>query len=68
MVAAVRALNNDFAGLNGFFARLSEIVATWKARSEYRRELAQISFHEIQDLGVDQAALDHELAKPFWVE
>ena len=63
----VRALNNDFAGNGGFFARLAETLAVWRARAEHRRELSGISFHEIQDLGVDQAALDKELAKPFWV-
>jgi uncharacterized protein YjiS (DUF1127 family) len=40
----------------------------WKKRIQYRRELAELSFREIQDIGLDQADIDHEVAKPFWRE
>jgi len=66
MAAFVRALNNDFAGYNGFFAKMGEVFATWKARADYRRELAELSFRDIQDIGLDQAEVTRELAKPFW--
>lgn len=67
MAAFVRALNNDIALGNGFFARLGEGLATWKARAEYRRELAELSFRDIQDIGIDETEIDREIAKPFWV-
>jgi uncharacterized protein YjiS (DUF1127 family) len=66
MVALVRALNNDFAIFNGFFASLNEMVEVYKARMAYRQELAGLSFREIQDIGLDQAAVDQEAAKLFW--
>jgi len=67
MAAFVRTLTNDFVGFNGFFARLSEVFATWTARADYRRELAELTFRDIQDIGLDQAEVTRELAKPFWV-
>jgi uncharacterized protein YjiS (DUF1127 family) len=66
MAALVRTLNNDFAAANGFFARLADVVATYKARAAYRNELASLSFREIQDIGLDQTEIDREIAKPFW--
>jgi len=67
MVAFVRALNNDIAFGNGFFARFGEMLATWKARADYRGELAELSFRDIQDIGVDETEIAREIAKPFWV-
>lgn len=67
MVAFVRALNNDFIAGNGFLARFGEILATWKARADYRRELAELNFRDIQDIGLDDAEVAREIAKPFWV-
>lgn len=67
MAALVRALNNDFAGANGFFARLANVIGTYKARAAYRNELAELSFRDIQDIGLDQTEIDREIAKPFWV-
>jgi len=67
MAVLVRALNNDFIDFSGIFARMSEMFAIWKARAEYRRELADLSIHDMQDIGVDQADVIHETAKPFWV-
>ena len=66
MAALVLALNNDFAAANGFFARLANMIETYKARAAYRRELAELSFREIQDIGLDQTEIDREIAKPFW--
>jgi len=67
MAAFVRALNNDVVVNNGFFARFGEVLATWKARADYRRELAELSFRDTQDIGIDRAEVDREIAKPFWV-
>jgi len=67
MAAFVRALNNEFVAGNGFFARLGEVFAVWTARAEYRRELAGLSFRDIQDMGIDETEVDREAAKPFWV-
>jgi len=67
MATLVRALNNDFIDFSGFFARVNEMFVTWKARAEYRRELADLSIHDMQDIGIDQTDVIHESAKPFWI-
>lgn len=67
MVALVRALNNDFIAVGGICARVNELFATWKARIEYRRELEELTIHDMQDIGIDQADVIHEASKPFWI-
>jgi len=56
----------------GFFASLRNLVvdtlAVWNKRMETRRELAELSFRDIQDVGLDQAEIEREIAKPFWRE
>ena len=66
MAALVRALHNDFVVGNGFFGRLANLAKVWNERTAARRELAELSFQDIQDIGLDQAELNREIAKPFW--
>jgi uncharacterized protein YjiS (DUF1127 family) len=65
MAALTRALVAD-NGLATLFAGVAATFKAWNQRLEARRELAELSFREIQDIGIDQAELDHEIAKPFW--
>lgn len=62
----------DNAAELGFFASLRknvvDTVVLWNKRVEARRELAELSFRDIQDIGLDQAEIDREIAKPFWRE
>lgn len=68
MVALARNLVGENVGLGALVERVKVAFAVWNKRIEARNELAQLSFREIQDLGIDQAALDAEIAKPFWRE
>lgn len=56
----------------GFFAALWSKVANtlsvWSKRIDTRRELAELTFRDIQDIGLDQAEIEREIAKPFWRE
>jgi uncharacterized protein YjiS (DUF1127 family) len=66
MVALARALVVEGTGLAALFAKVSATVEVWKQRTQTRRELAELSFRDIQDIGLDQAEIDREIAKPFW--
>ena len=70
MSAFDRDLNNDIVA-QGFIAGLKADfkarLAVWRERIAVRRELAGLSFRDIQEIGVDQAEIDREIAKPFWV-
>ena len=66
MVAFNRALNAETTGFAALFAKVAETLEVWKARTETRRELAELSFRDIQDIGLDQAMVEQEIAKPFW--
>ncbi len=55
---------------SGRFAPLRGILATWRWRARYRRELAQKSRHDphlIDDIGLRRAQVEAEIAKPFWL-
>jgi uncharacterized protein YjiS (DUF1127 family) len=69
MIAILRSLNDGILGFNTFAALRERFGATldvWQKRIETRRELAELSFRDIQDIGIDQAYVEHEIAKPFW--
>lgn len=66
MVAVARTMNAEAVGLSAFFADVSATLQLWKERADARRELAELSFREIQDIGLDQAMVAQEIAKPFW--
>jgi len=68
MAAISRVLSGDLSGLSDLRGRLTATVAAWQKRAQYRRELAELSFRDIQDIGIDQALIDQEVAKPFWRE
>jgi uncharacterized protein YjiS (DUF1127 family) len=48
------------------FGRIASTVSTWVARVDARRELSELTFRDIQDIGLDQSEIERELAKPFW--
>ena len=66
MTVLARTLNAEATGLVAMLAKVAETLETWKNRADARRELAELSFREIQDIGLDQALLEQEIAKPFW--
>lgn len=50
-------------GLLGWVLRFAE----WRLRAQTRAQLAQLEPHQIADIGLDEAAVREELAKPFWL-
>ena len=66
MTAFARTLNAEATGVAAFFANVSETLQVWKERADARRELAELSFRDIQDIGLDSALVAQEVAKPFW--
>jgi uncharacterized protein YjiS (DUF1127 family) len=60
--AAMSRRNTGLAALRG-------ILATWRWRARYRRELAQKFKHDphlIDDIGLRRGQAETEIAKPFW--
>jgi uncharacterized protein YjiS (DUF1127 family) len=50
-------------------AGLRSIIATWRERMRFRRELAQKlkdTPHLIDDIGLTSRQVEAEIAKPFW--
>ena len=50
-------------------ARLRARLAAWEARLRFRRDLARKTAetpHLIADIGLTRAAVEAEIAKPFW--
>ena len=70
MMTKTHALNGDVLGgigaLTALPARIADTVKVWRERADTRRELAELSFRDIQDIGLDQAMVEQEIAKPFW--
>ena len=45
---------------------LMELILTWDFRSRSRHRLANLTAHQLRDIGLDAAAARAESAKPFW--
>jgi uncharacterized protein YjiS (DUF1127 family) len=54
------------APLAGTFAAFNEIFATWRRRNRERRELLDLDYRTIRDLGTTPQAVQFEANKPFW--
>lgn len=66
MVALARALVGEQSGLAALREKFVATLDVWQKRTQARRELAELTFREIQDIGLDQAEIEREIAKPFW--
>jgi uncharacterized protein YjiS (DUF1127 family) len=69
MIALLRSMNDGILGFGAFAALRERFGATldvWQKRIETRRELAALSYRDILDIGIDEAAVEAEIAKPFW--
>lgn len=52
--------------LAGTFAAFSQVLATWRRRAQERRELADLDYRTIRDLGISPSDIRFEANKPFW--
>ena len=65
-MTAAAAAKGKLRGLRAGLYGLAELLATWSERIEQRRMLAASGEAMAMDLGVSQAELAAEAAKPFW--
>jgi len=65
-----REFNAPIAAQGFFVGAVADFkakLAVWRERIALRRELAELSFRDVQEIGLDQAEIDREISKPFWV-
>ena len=54
------------APLAGTFTAFSQIVKAWRRRAHERRELANLDYRTIRDIGLSPSQIQFEANKPFW--
>ena len=54
------------APLAGTFTAIRQILATWRQRTKERRELANLDYRTMRDLGISPTDVVFEANKPFW--
>ncbi len=54
------------APLAGTFAAFGQILATWRERARQRRELTNLDYRTMRDLGISPTDVQFEANKPFW--
>ena len=54
------------APLAGTFTAFNQILATWRRRTQERRELANLDHRAIRDIGLSPSEIQFEANKPFW--
>ncbi|MCH7880908.1 MAG: DUF1127 domain-containing protein [Proteobacteria bacterium] len=45
---------------------VDKTIATWIGRTEDRRQLARMSDHMLNDIGLNRIEIANEINKPFW--
>ncbi len=54
------------APLAGTFTAFGQILGTWRERARQRRELANLDYRTMRDLGISPTDVQFEANKPFW--
>jgi len=54
------------APLAGTFTAFNQIFSTWRQRARERRELQNLDYRTIRDLGMSPDLIRYEANKPFW--
>lgn len=54
------------APLAGTLAAFRQILATWRERARQRRELVNLDYRTMRDLGISPTDVQFEANKPFW--
>ena len=57
-----KPVGSTFAIVEGLFA----LASVWRERQRVRRQLADMSERELQDVGTCRSDIACEIAKPFW--
>jgi uncharacterized protein YjiS (DUF1127 family) len=74
MKTANIALENEASGYSAEpmaqvkqkMAAARQTIRTWRFRTNTRRELSQLSFELLEDIGVEPGEARFEARKPFW--
>jgi len=53
--------------LSRAFRGLWAVLLAWQARADQRHQLASLSDHHLEDMGLTREAARRESAKPFWM-
>jgi uncharacterized protein YjiS (DUF1127 family) len=54
------------APLAGTLIAFRQILATWRERARQRRELVNLDYRTMRDLGISPTDVQFEANKPFW--
>ena len=54
------------ASMAGTFTAFGQVLATWRERARQRRELANLDYRTMRDLGISPTDVQFEANKPFW--
>ena len=52
--------------IEGFAAKITQVIKTWVSRSHERRLLSQMNHRMLDDIGLTIADVDREVGKFFW--
>jgi len=70
MTADIRTLNTNSSSetgvIAGFLVAVGGALKIWAERAQARRDLAELTPREVDDIGLDPEELASEIAKPFW--
>jgi uncharacterized protein YjiS (DUF1127 family) len=50
----------------GVLRSIIDLIRLWRRRVRERRELAQLDYRTLRDVGITPAEVEHECNKPFW--
>lgn len=65
-MANISIHHSSQAPLASTFAGFGQILATWRERANQRRELANLDYRTMRDLGISPTDVQFEANKPFW--
>jgi len=65
-MANISLHHSSHAPLAGTFAAFGQVLATWRERAKQRRELANLDYRTMRDLGISPTDVQFEASKPFW--
>ncbi len=65
-MANISLHHSSQAPLAGTFTAFGQILATWRERARQRRELGNLDYRTMRDLGISPTDVQFEANKPFW--
>jgi len=63
----VRALMTQLRNVGEFPVNLLKIAYIWQGRADQRRQLEELTAHQLRDMGISREAARREYTKPFWL-